>query len=712
LGNVKTIIAAGGEAVAELTNYRSLNGARGFVHNRDGKRIIATNNPAIVMRDDSTFPNLVRDFRLALKPLPPPQLPEIDWTNNVKQAERWLQSISRSKYEILSIDIETKGLRAGADMVAIAFASGGNKAISFGERVCNDRYTYRNLIAPLICGDTETRYLYHNGKFDVRNLRGHGVKARVDEDTLLLSWLLDERSDEGQVHALEYLLMNELNWPNYEPEAVREFKSQVKNLEKQLKFDELRELAVPDDLYEYNALDAAGTALLFPILRERAEQEDLLDAYYNLLIPASNALVDVELTGAPYDTEKALDLLEEEVWPKLDNLREQLRWIVGDGNYNPNSPKQNSELVYDTWRVLHNLPLKDERTVDRSVYTELRAGRFVCGEFGKRDPKLKDLIVRWADSYADFKQLDKQRSTYIESLVPRAIVYNGRLHTDFKLHNTTTGRTSSSNPNLQNITRTKPDLPNIRALFTSSSPDHVILQADYSQAELRAIGCVSGEIKLLDIYRKKLDLHSIAAERFYGPDFTKEQRSRAKNMDFGVAYGQSAETFQEKHDIPKDEAQQFIDWWWAEFPGVRRWTNTIADAVTKAGEVRSPLGFKRRFHLITGENRKASIREGINFVPQNVAAWLTLWSLCNIAKELPGHAGAIILTVHDSIILDVHRDRVGMVADLVNIVMGSAAQTLLNWTGIPFDVDLQIGPSWGELDDYEKAANNPKISNR
>jgi uracil-DNA glycosylase family 4 len=705
LTKADTIIAAGSEAVSELTNRRSLNGARGYAHERVNdlgkrQRIIATNNPAIVLRDDSTFPNLVKDFRLALNPLPPPELPDIDWTNDVNEARRWLQSISKSSYEILSIDIETKGLRANADVVALGLAAAGTRGLSFGERVCNDGYTFRHYIAPLVSGTAKTRYLYHNGKFDVRNFRSHGVRARVDEDTLLLSWLLDERSDEEQVHSLSYLLMNELNWPNYEPKEVSEYKSQVKNLEKQLRFDELRELPVPDELYRYNALDAAGTALLYPILRSRAESEDLLEVYYKYMIPASDALVTVELTGATYDTERALDMLEEEVWPALDKLREQLRWIVGDGDYNPNSSQQNSALVYDKWRVLHNLPLKNERTVDKSVYTELKAGRFVCGEFGQRDPKLKELIMRWADTFADFKALDKQRSTYIEGMVPRALANGGKLHTDFKLHSTTTGRTSSSNPNLQNITRPKEGLPNIRSLFVASDKDHVILSADYSQAELRTIACVSGDNGLLQIYREGLDLHSIAAERFYGSEFTKEQRSRAKNMDFGVAYGQSAQTFQEKHDIPEEEAERFILWWWENFPGVREWTNEIAKKVTTEGIVVSSLGFKRRFHLITKENRKAAIREGINFVPQNVAAWFTIWSLCRIIEELPPAYGAIILTVHDSIVLDVHRDRLADVAALVRLIMGAAAEQMLAWTGIPFEVDLQIGPSWGELVDY------------
>lgn len=718
LSGVDTIIAAGSEAVGQLLGARSMDRIRGYVHGRAGKRIIATNNPAIVLRDDSTFPNLVRDFRLALAPLPEPTLPDVDWTNNVSEGRRWLQSIAKQDIGLLSVDIETRGLRSAASLAALGLSATGSKAISFGSKVCGDEYTRRNYIQPLVSRSaTESRYLYHNGKFDIRNLRAHGINARVDEDTMLLSWALDERSDENQVHRLEYLLMNELNWPNYEPKEVVAWKARMKLLEKQMKFDEMEEVPTPDELYKYNALDAAGTALLFPILKERAIRDNVWESpYRKVLLRASDKLVTVELQGIGYDAEAACDMLEEEVWPLLQQQTEELRLIVGDGGYNPNSAPQNAKLVYDDWKILHNLPLKTERSVDKSVYTEIKAGRFLCGTFSDREAArrdtdgangnrnqlaiVRDTALRWAEFFSDYKSLEKQRGTYFEGLIPLASYYGNRLYTDLKLHNTVTGRTSSSHPNLQNITRPKAGLPDVRSLFRPSD-GRVLVSADYSQAELRTMAALSGDTELTRVYTAGIDLHSVAAERFYGVGFTKEQRSRAKNMMFGVPYGQSPETFQEKHDIPEREAAEFIEWWFSTFTGVVEWREDVAKIAQRDGEIVSPFGHKRRFHLITDQNKKAIIREAINFLPQNIAAVLTLLALCDLVDDVDLQEKApVILTVHDSILLDADPAHLTDISNRVLGAMVAAPKKYLDWD-FPFEADLEIGPSWGQLTKYQ-----------
>lgn len=718
LSDCDTVIAAGPEATNALIGSGTVASYRGYRISRNGVTFISTNNPALVLRDDSSFPNLVRDFKLALAPLPEPELPNVDWTNNIQEARRWLKALARDieGTETLAVDIETRGLRATADLVAIGFAAEGNKAVSFGEKPCSDEITYRDYLRPILDSST-VRYLYHNGKFDIRNLRQHGIQARVDEDTMLLSWALDERSDEESVHSLDYLLMNELNWPHYEPKEVKDWKAKVRNLEKQFRFGELSNLPTPQELYEYNGLDVAGTAQLFPILRARAMSDQVWELYRSHLIRASEALTRIELVGVDFDVERACDILEEEVWPRLDTLRSDLGEIVGDSSYNPNSPAQSAVFVYDRWAVLpQEIDLPNDRSVAKAVYEALKAGRFIvtgvdgigCDEPGRirsdgEIGQIRETATKWGNSIYDFKELDKQRSTYLEALILKAVHSDGRLYTDFNLHRTTSGRLSSRNPNLQNITRTyKEHLPNIRSLFTAPEGWR-ILSADYSQAELRCIAKLSADDKLSNIYREGLDLHNIVAERFYGENYTKEQRTNCKNMNFGVAYLQSADTFQEKHGIPKEEAALFIKWWWGEFAGVREWTNQVAKQVTTVGEVVSPFGHKRRFHLITKENRNASIREGINFLPQNIAANITLWAVCVLTEELDPKKANVIITVHDNIVTRAHEDWIDETAKLMKEVMLAAPKDALGWD-FPFDTDLQIGYNWGELEDLELVA--------
>jgi DNA polymerase I-like protein with 3'-5' exonuclease and polymerase domains len=577
-----------------------------------------------------------------------------------------------------------------------------------------------------------TTYVWHNGKFDVRNLRHKGIQARVNHDTMLLSYALDERSDEEQVHSLDYLAMSELNWDHYEPKEVKNWKSKVGRLERELRFQELEEVETPEELYEYNALDAAAAALLFPILSDRAHADGVWDYYTDFLLRDSNALIEVELRGMHYDVHRAAEINENEVLPKLDELREEMRWIVGDGAYNPNSSKQNSELVYDKWHIIHNIDRGEdkERSVDKAIYTEIKAGRFFVGHSdttessflqGTEDDEeisdalyreligegevsggidrqplghssaIRETATRWAERFAEFKQLDKQRSTYIEGLIGRAETSGGKIYCDLKLHSTVTGRSSSSRPNMQNITRTKHGLPNIRSLFIAS-PGCTIMNADYSQAELRAIAQLSGDSRLLDIYKRGQSLHQIVAERFYGKGYSGEQYVNAKNMDFGVAYGQSAQTFQEKHNIPEAEGEEFIKWWFREFPDVKRWRQYVARTVLKDGYIQSPFGHKRRFHLVTHENRGSVIREAINFLPQNIAAKLTLWAM----SELVELGFPVVNEVHDSIILDVPISTLDQTRRAVVGVM-EKAPAVIKWD-MPFVAEVKVGKSWGEVE--------------
>jgi uracil-DNA glycosylase family 4 len=717
LDSADTIIAAGSEAAKAIGGLTSLSGNRGYVHERHtdsgrSQRLVITNNPAVVLKEDGLFPNLVRDFKLALNPPDPPTLPKVTWTNDINTAREWLSDLRRrflsprfmETRESLSVDIETKGLRHTAPIVSIGFSIDGTKAVAIGEAVCSDTNTMQNYVRPIL-ESGEVHCVWHNGKFDVRNLRDKRISAKVDDDTLLLSYACDERSDEEQVHSLDYLCMNELNWPNYEPDEVRNWKKKIGRLEKAGRYDELEQLETPEELYEYNALDAAGTAQLFPILRHRADSDGVLEYYRDYLLPDSNSIIDLELRGVPYDIHRAADINEAEVLPQLSTLREEMRLIVGDGNYNPASSQQNAALVYDQWQLVHNIdrgPDK-ERSVDKAVYTEIKEGRFVVSfaDQGKgkdraaHRKRIRETAIRWADRFAPFKELDKQRSTYIEGLILRAELAEGKIYTNFKFHSTVSGRSSSSGPNLQNITRTKEGLPNIRSLFVASEQCQ-ILQADYSQAELRTIAKLSGNANLGDIYRQGVSLHKQVAERFYGKDYSYEQYVHAKNMDFGVAYGQGADTFQEKHDIPVEEGREFIDWWFKTFPEVRRWRQATAREVLANGYVQSPFGHKRRFYLITPENKGSVIREAINFRPQNIAARLTLYAVRKLVLlGLP-----VILTVHDSIILDSPKADLDKHAMIVKEVMEAAAVECLQWDDIPFEVDLQIGQNWGELEDY------------
>lgn len=428
-----------------------------------------------------------------------------------------------------------------------------------------------------------------------------------------------------------------------------------------------------------------------------------MGVYTDLLLPAGNFLRDVEMNGIIYDVDAAADMYENDVRPELDRLKKDMRDISELPLLNPSSPQQMAVLYYDTWKIDHEMlyrPGQQNRTFERS--TDDSARRVILeGTYTSKADRVavegskdayRNTIEAFVGKHHRYAKLNKLNSTYIVGLIPYALENEeGRIFTSLNLHTTETGRLSSTDPNLQNIARPRPGLPDIRSLFKSSS-GRKIVQADFSQAELRVIAHLSQDEQLLRIYKEGLDLHSEVATMFFGKEYTSEQRSRCKNMNFGVAYRQSAKSFKEKHDIPQGQAQKFIDWWWGRFSGVTRWEQTVEQLV-HTGQLRNPFGRVRRFYLITDQNKEALYREGINFFPQSTASDFTLIAAMWINEMVDKKKAAICLLVHDSIMADVEDDYVDEYEHICLEVMERVPKETLNWD-IPFISDVGHGATW------------------
>jgi len=695
----ETIIACGSEAVYAILGETNISHNRGYVHEKNGQRIIATNNPAVVVRDDANYPNILRDFRLALDPLPVPQLPRVRVIDDLEEAKQAIAEMNEmiQPGTLIASDIETRGvgeqdgLAHTAQIVCAGFAIRPERAVVFGEQICSEHLEE----LALLWHRTDCTYLWHNGKYDVKLLRVNGIDARVDEDTMLLSWCLDERPGDPESgaggHSLEWLLKDELGWPRYEPPSVRQFK----------KTGVIEDAHGRSDLYNYNGFDTAGSLALFQVLKSRAVHDNVWDKpYRSLLIRLSETLTRVELQGNLYDAEKACDLLEYDVYPKLKQQKVELRQIAGRPRLNPNSPKQLETLIYDDWGVTHDLMRPrierlGKRSTDKYVREAMLLGLYKTN-LDSNGRMAVDQFVQYLD---DFKLLDTQRSRYLEGLVLKRYP-NGRIYTDFKIHGTESGRLSSANPNLQNITRTKEGLPNIRSCFLPD-PGCTFISADLSQAELRTIAVLSEDESLQSIYLDtNRSLHKEVAAEFYGENYTHEQYVRSKNINFGVAYWQSAYSFAQMYHMPQEEAQRFIDYWWSRFPQVWEWTKSMESQVMELGEIQSPFGHKRRFYVIPADEsaRIHTIKQGINFLPQNIAANITLWALCDFADRVDWNIAQPRITVHDNIVVNCREDHVDEVAQLLKDCMENAPKEAISWQ-FPFKAELSIGPNWGNLTD-------------
>lgn len=712
-----TVIAGGSEAVNVLTRGGNVTRARGYRHNVNGRTVVATFNPAIVLHDDSKFPDLRRDFKRALNPLPPPTLPIVEVIENAKDAATYLENVPPG---LVACDIESRGgLTHKSSLISLQVAANGGFATVIGERggLWLDTPFIDNHLRPFL-ESKDRDFIWHGGKFDTKILRHtYGIQARVDHDTMLLSYALDERSGTDErigVHGLDYLLMDTFGWPHYSSPAIERAK---------------RTGVVEDydEFYRYAGLDAGGIFQLFQEQYPRADHDGVLPMYKHLLLRGNEFLTNIELNGMVYDKERAADIHEFEVQPEIDELVMHMQKATDNSILNPASPDQMAKLFYDTWGIKHamqkrkpteSMPRPD-RSVDESARKEILEGRFrFRGDtVTKREGSListvpseeaedrRSFYIGFTEKYDRYQKLRKQSGTYLIGLIKRAeLSEDSRIHTQLNLHGTNSGRLSSSRPNLQNITRTKEGLPDIRKLFVAS-PGRQIVQADFSQAELRCIAHFSGDSELTRIYRDDLSLHRETATRFYGPDFTSEQYSTCKNVNFGVFYRQSADTFQEKHGIPRSQAEPYIEWVWKTFVGVKEWEESIEKEIHKKKVLVSPFGRKRRFHLLTRSNVQAAYREGINFYPQTTASDLTLCAGIKLFGTLvdgvfiPGEVdtkrAACGISVHDSIVADVEENYVVEFSTICEQVMADIAREELGWT-LPFKAEVGVGPTWGE----------------
>jgi DNA polymerase I-like protein with 3'-5' exonuclease and polymerase domains len=702
LSGVDHVIACGREAVNLLVGRGSIDRYRGYIIEQPGRTVVAANNPALVLHDDATFPNLKRDFRRAFHPLPPPTYPTVEVIEDDKEVLDYLKDLQGFRGS-LACDIESRGgLTHKATLICMQFSTNGTHAVVLGER--GSAWERPDVIASLneVLRDKERRhFIWHGGKFDVKILRHtYACDARVDEDTMMQSYALDERSGGDEhigVHGLKYLLMDTFGWEQFESEAVTHAK----------KTGVVEDY---DEFYRYAGLDAGGTFQLYEHQKPLVEADGVRRPYDHLLLRGTELAIDIELHGMVYDTDRAGDLYEFEVEPEMRELMGEMRQAVDKPMLNPRSPQQMSGIIYDDFGAQHALRKRDgmERSVDDSARKEILEDRFELGQrweqvqvgtsvrvieredYKRRKSTLKSFI----EKYDRYQSVQKQASTYLLGMIVRAeLDPDSRIYTQLNFHGTNSGRLSSSKPNLQNITRSKEGLPDIRKLFRAS-PGRTLVHADFSQAELRCIAQFSGDKELNRIYREDLSLHKETATRFYGDGYTPEQYVTCKSVNFGAFYRQSAETFQEKHGINVDEARKYIEWLWKTFKGVGDWEREVEKEIHK-GPLVSSFGRKRRFYLIMDSNRQAVYREGINFYPQSTASDLTLCAAIRLHEESDPKRCNIGILVHDSITSDVDEDYAQEYAALMVQIMEQTAYDELKWD-MPFKAEVGIGPTWGE----------------
>ncbi len=419
---------------------------------------------------------------------------------------------------------------------------------------------------------------------------------------------------------------------------------------------------------------------------ERRLVEDGLDRLYaEIELPLVAVLARMEATGVALDLE-ALGVLATEFAAEISRLEAEIYADVGH-EFNLGSPKQLEQILFFELNLPKGKRTKTGYSTDASVLEDLRPAH-----------PMIDKLLEW-------RIYTKLRSTYVDAL-PTLMAADGRLHTTFHQAVAATGRLSSSDPNLQNIPIRTPLGRRIRRAFVAGAPDLTLVAADYSQIELRILAHVSGDEHLRDAFARGADLHreTAALVLHKAPaDVTLGERSMAKMVNFGIAYGLSDFGLSERANIPRAEAQAFINTYFATYSGISYYMLAIKEQARTQGYVTTLLGRKRQIPELAARNptlRAAGERMAINMPIQGTAADIVKIAMIRLDERLRagGFRARPLLQVHDELLLEVPRDEVDRLVPLLRDTMEGALPL-----DVPLTVDIKIGDDWESMTPLTRA---------
>jgi DNA polymerase-1 len=426
-------------------------------------------------------------------------------------------------------------------------------------------------------------------------------------------------------------------------------------------------------------LQALAAIALREPLERRLEEVKLDRLFAEVELPLIPVLARMEAVGVALDLE-ALDVLDREFGAEISRLEQEIYLDVGH-EFNLGSPKQLEQILFFELNLPKGRRTKTGYSTDASVLEELRPAH-----------PMIDKLLEW-------RVYTKLRSTYVEAL-PSLMAADGRLHTTFHQAVASTGRLSSSDPNLQNIPIRTELGRRIRRAFVAGDPSLVLLAADYSQIELRILAHVSGDEHLKDAFARQADIHRETAARvLHKPpeDITKDERSMAKMVNFGLAYGMSDFGLASRANIPRKEAQEFINSYFAAYSGISYYMMAIKEQAKAQGFVETLLGRKRQIPELRASNpalRGAGERMAINMPIQGTAADIQKIAMIRVAERLAttGSRARLLLSVHDELLFEVPRDEVEPLAALVREIMEGALPL-----SVPLIVDVKVGDDWESM---------------
>lgn len=503
-----------------------------------------------------------------------------------------------------------------------------------------------------------------NGKYDIAILRTHGIDVHnFYFDTMLASYVIDP----DQKHGMDELSEKYLN---YRPIPLLDLIGSKKSPEKIFEVEQER-------LSDYSCEDSDITFRLYELLKGILQKDGLEKVAYEIEFPLVPVLEDMERTGVKIDVNN-LNAFSKDLQILLDNYSQEIFKQAGD-NFNINSTQQLQKILFDKLKLPPTTKTKTGFSTDVRALESLKGSHPII------------------DTIMEYRQVAKLKSTYADALPDLINPKTGRVHTNYNQTIASTGRLSSTDPNLQNIPIRTELGKEIRKAFVPADKNHVILSADYSQIELRIMASICGDETLTNAFINNEDIHRRTASLIFNidpKDVNPDMRRKAKEVNFGILYGLGPFGLKSRLGITQTEAKAIIDNYFNSFKKVRNFMTDSVKKAQKKGFAETLTGRRRFLKNINSNNRivrQFEERVAINMPIQGTAADMIKLAMINIHNALIKNKfkSKMVLQVHDELVFDAHKDEIDDLIPLVKKLMEEALP--LN---VPVVVDTGVGDNW------------------
>jgi DNA polymerase-1 len=575
-----------------------------------------------------------------------------------------------SAQKAICFDTETTGLDANnAELVGLSFAiksgEGWYVPVPVNQDECNKIVQE---FKPVLENE-QIRKIGQNLKYDILILKWYCVEVKGKLfDTMLAHYLIDPDTR----HNMDILAENYLQYTPVSISSLIGAKGKAQGSMRDVELEQIK---------EYAAEDADITLQLKDVFEPMLEQVGASKLATEIENPLIYVLADIESEGVRID-QNALKDFSLSLQIDIAAL-EKIIYEKAGVRFNIASPKQLGEVLFDKLQL--------DPKAKKTKTGQYQTGEDVLIALANKSDIVKDIL--------DFRQMQKLKSTYVDALPLMINPKTGRVHTSYNQAVAATGRLSSNNPNLQNIPIRTERGREVRKAFIPRSENHVILSADYSQIELRLIAEISKDENMMEAFAQGLDIHTATAAKVYGislDEVDSDKRRNAKAVNFGIIYGQSAFGLSQSLGIPRKEAAEIIEQYFAQYSGIKRYMNDTMNFARENGYVQTIMGRRRYLRDINSANqtvRGFAERNAINAPIQGSAADMIKIAMINIHREMMEQKieAKMTMQVHDELVFDVPLYEVETLKPIIEYGMKHAIKTI-----VPIVVEIGQGNNWLE----------------